>query len=165
MSSKTNVALTAGLIGSASLTALHEIVRRVVPAAPRMDWLGMNALATLIRRSGNRPPDSQKLYRWTMAGDLVGNAAYYSLVGVGKPKHAWVRGAALGLAAGLGAVALPRPLGLDPAPSNRTQATQLLAVALYTAGGLAAATAVHWLRRETKMRKRKNRNPAQKDKD
>jgi hypothetical protein len=119
-----------------------------------MDRLGMEALAKIIRRSGNRPPDSQKLHNWTLAGDLVSNAAYYSLVGVGKPKHAWVRGAALGLAAGFGAVLLPRPLGLDPAPSNRTQATQLLTVAFYTAGGLAAATAVFWLRHRKKTEKK-----------
>jgi len=53
--------------------------------------------------------------------------------------HAFVAGALLGLAGGIGAVVLPRPLGLTPNPTSRTLRTSLLTVALYTAGGLAAA--------------------------
>ena len=73
----------------------------------------------------------------TLAGDIVSNAAYYSLTGSGK--NAWLRGGLLGLAAGVGGVVLPGPLGLGTAPSNRTTKTQVMTVAWYLLGGLAAA--------------------------
>jgi hypothetical protein len=50
-------------------------------------------------------------------------------------------GAALGLAAGVGAVALPERMGLGSAPSARTNETKAMTVAWYLAGGLAAGLA------------------------
>ena len=60
---------------------------------------------------------------------------------VGGPKGALACGAALGLAAGVGAVALPEPLGLGGGPSARTDETKAMTVAWYLAGGLAAGLA------------------------
>jgi hypothetical protein len=51
----------------------------------------------------------------------------------------------LGLAAGLGAVFLPGPLGLGSAPSNRTTQTQAMTVGWYLLGGLAAGLAYQTL--------------------
>jgi hypothetical protein len=140
-------ALVSGAVGAGALTALHETVRRVAPHAPRMDVIGERALKRSLRKVGITPPKRDGLYRWTLAGDLTGNALYYGLVGIGDDRRAWLRGAALGLAAGLGAAFLPGPLGLGRQPGQRTPMTQILTVAWYLAGGLAAAAVYRALSR------------------
>ncbi len=103
-----------------------------------MDVLGMRSIARLSRAIGQQPPD--KLHEAALMGDIFSNAGYYSLVGVAGRERALYVGAGLGLAAGLGAVTLPGPLGLGSAPSGRTTTTQALTVALYTTGGLVAGS-------------------------
>ncbi len=130
-------AVLGGAAGAAVLTAVHETVRRLNPDAPRMDLLGMRALARGFEAAGAEPPPPGELHTLALVGDLVSNAAYYTLVG-SKPS-AWARAGALGLAAGIGAVALPPKLGLGAAPSRRTHATAAMTVAWYTLGAFAAA--------------------------
>lgn len=133
-------ALASGLAGATALTLLHETARHLRPdIAPRMDVLGMRALRKLLGKAAAPQPDHDTLFNLTMTGDLLSNGLYFSLVGRGK--KAWRRGALLGLAAGVGGVVLPGPLGLGEAPSNRTPETKLLTVAWYLVGGLAAAGA------------------------
>jgi len=144
MKQKKNVtlpqALISGLCGAVLLTALHETVRQFRPAdAPRMDVLGMRGLRKLLGKADAPQPDDQTAYGLTMLGDIVSNGLYYSLVGTGR--GVWARGVVLGLAAGVGGVVLPGPLGLGEGPSNRTPQTKLMTVAWYLAGGLAAAGA------------------------
>lgn len=141
-------AFGSGLIGACVLTAIHETVRRFVPDAPRMDVLGKQALALLYRESGHAVPDDDQLHYQALAGDIASNAAYYSLVGVGDPNGAELRGALLGLGAGLGSVFLPKHLGLDNDASTRTPATTAMTIGLYLAGGLAAAAAFRLLEKE-----------------
>ena len=74
-----------------------------------------------------------------MGSELFCDTAYYSLAGIGGRKSTLLRGALLGLFAGITAVILPKPLGLPTAPSNKTLGTQLMTVGLYLAGGLVAA--------------------------
>ena len=150
---KPAIALGSGLAGAATMTLLHETVKRIVPAAPRMDLLGMNALSKVIRNSGKNPPPQNKLYAMTLAGDILSNSIYYSLAGIGKEKSAVARGGILGLAAGLGAVLLPKPLGLEEDYSNRSTSTKIMTVGLYLAGGLITAAVLRALH---KRRERKN---------
>lgn len=131
--------LLAGLAGAVTVTLLNEGVRRVLPHAPRMDVIGERALAGTLRAADIAPPTGRALYRWSMLGDVVSNTSYYSLVGLLFGKRPWTGGSLLGVAAGLGAAFLPRPLGLGKQPGARTPRTPLLTVAWYTAGGLAAA--------------------------
>lgn len=138
-------ALGSGLAGAVALTAIHETARRVSPDAPRMDVLGMRVIAKSVRAAGAGLPDDDMLFGVTLAGDVVSNSLYYAMVGFGDPKNAVTRGALLGLAAGLGAVLLPGPLGLGTDASARTRATQLMTVAWYTAGGLVAGAAMRSL--------------------
>lgn len=138
--------LTAGLAGAVVLTAVHETVRRLRPAdAPRMDVLGMRGLRKLLHKAEAPQPDDDTLFNITMAGDVFSNGLYYSLVGSGR--HALERGLLLGLAAGVGGVVLPGPLGLGKAPSARTPQTKLMTVAWYTAGGLVAGAVAQVLRK------------------
>jgi hypothetical protein len=131
-------AITAGAAGACATTILHELTRRRTPDAPRADLLGMQALARLLRAAGTAPPAGDALYALTLAGDLASNAAYFGAVVAGPRERAVALGAALGLAAGTGAVLLPPALGLSGATTGRTGATAVLTVALYTAGGLVA---------------------------
>ena len=131
-------ALGSGMAGACVLTVVHESVRRFSPDAPRMDVLGKSVVARIFRALGEEPPPSEQLHDITLAGDIASNSLYYSLVGVGSQEGALLRGVALGLAAGVGAVLLPGPLGLGSAPSARTPQTKAMTVGYYLAGGLAA---------------------------
>jgi len=136
---KAQTSLKSGLAGGVALTVVHELLRHTIPTAPRMDLLGMQALSKLAKKGGKTPPNHNALFWITMAGDVAGNALYYSLAGVGKRRGTLLRGAVLGLSAGIGAVVLPKHLGLATAPSNRTVETKIMTVALYFFGGLVAA--------------------------
>lgn len=147
MASSVFQAVGSGLAGALVLTLIHETARRIRPAdAPRMDVLGQRGLRRLLAATDAPQPDNDTAYGLTMAGDVLSNGLYYSLVGAGR--GVWWRGAALGLAAGIGGVVLPGPLGLGEAPSNRTPQTKAMTVAWYLLGGLAAAGASRaWSRR------------------
>src|SRR5690606_25116376 len=77
--------LASGLAGAVVLTAIHEAARRVISDAPRMDVVGMRAVSRLYGLSGRQPPSVARLYRITLAGDLIANGLYYSAVGTGNP--------------------------------------------------------------------------------
>jgi hypothetical protein len=110
-----------------------------------MDVLGMRAIAKSMRGVGQEPPPADELHALALAGDMAGNSLYYSLVAAGKPEGALLCGTILGLAAGVGAVLLPEPLGLGDAPSARTPETKAMTIGWYLAGGLAAAFAYRML--------------------
>jgi hypothetical protein len=139
-------ALGSGLAGALALTAVHETARQQISTAPRMDMLGMQAIENGLRSVNVQPPQGKSLYELALVGDIVSNALYYSMVANGKPEGALVRGAMLGLAAGLGAVTLPKPLGLQP-QINRTNATHAMTIGWYLLGGLAAGAAYQMLSR------------------
>ncbi|WP_211166267.1 hypothetical protein [Mucilaginibacter robiniae] len=141
-------ALAGGLAGACAVTALHQILKKTDEDAPRMDLLGMESLTKILEKMNAEIPKGDNLYYLTMAGDLFSNSIYYSLIGVG-PKKTWLKGSALGLAAGLGAVILPKPLGLNEKHSNRTSETQLLAVLYYFMGGLVSSSVIKLLNRKT----------------
>ena len=138
-------ALGSGVAGACALTLVHEGVRRVVPNAPRMDILGMRAITGMLKRLGKEPRPEKPLHDITLAGDLVANSLYYSVVGTQRGKAAWATGMVMGLAAGLGALLLPGPMGLGREPSQRTPETRVMTVGWYLIGGLAAAIAANLL--------------------
>ncbi len=138
-------AAASGFTGACVLTLIHESARRAWPRAPRMDVLGMRAIAKSVRGMGQEPPRDEELHALALVGDVVGNSLYYSLVAAGRPEGALLRGTLLGLAAGAGALLLPEPLGLGSAPSARTPETKAMTVGWYLAGGLAAALAYRLL--------------------
>lgn len=139
-------AIAGGAAGAVALTLVHEAARRVVPQAPRVDVLGKRAVAAGLRTAGVQPPAEPGLHALTLAGDLVSNSMYYSLVGLGNPDGAVARGGLLGLGAGLGAVFLPGLLGLGTAPTRRTPETAVMTTAWYALGGLVAGGVYRRLR-------------------
>ena len=134
-------ALASGAVGAGVVTLLNESVRRLYPHAPRMEVIGMRAIARSMRAADQEPPDRGPLFWLALLGDLVSNTVYYSLVGAGSGNNAWRRGALLGLSAGIGAVVLLGPLGLGRQPREHFPTTQAMTIGWYLAGGLAAAAA------------------------
>jgi hypothetical protein len=133
--------LASGLIGATALTAIHETGRRLIPDPPRMDVVGARAVVELCRLSGCEAPTGRRLYGVTMAGDVISNGIYYAAI-TGRTRAAiWTKAVVLGLAAGIGAVRLPEPLGLGEPPNNRRGRTRLLTITWYLAGALVAAAA------------------------
>jgi len=135
---KYSSALLGGLAGATALTILHETVRKVNEDAPRMDLLGKEAITKSLKCVHVAIPNEDNLFKINMACDIISNSLYYSFAGVCDEKQSVLTGALLGVTAGIGAVALPKPMGLDDAPSNRTTQTKLMTIGWYTFGGLIA---------------------------
>jgi hypothetical protein len=134
------IALLGGFTGAITVTALHQALKYTVPdLAPRMDLLGMEAMKKVRQRIHLPIPSEEELYEQTFVGDIIANTLYYSLAG---GNAADLKGTILGIVAGIGAVQLPAKLHLTPAHSSRTKATEYLAMAIYIAGGLAAAATI-----------------------
>ena len=135
----TKDAIISGMAGAAALTAVHQAARLVTDSAPRMDVVGMRAIARGRDAAGSpaalagATQQNPALHNMALAGDLVFNSAYYSMA------TTWTRGAALGLIAGIGALVLPQKLGLGDPPKSELLSNQVMTVAWYVIGGLAAA--------------------------
>lgn len=134
-------ALAAGAVGAVTLTTIHQLARRVSSDAPRMDVVGGRAIEQGMLAAGTEPPQGRRLERWALAGDLLANSAYYSLVACGTEPSVWRRATTLGLAAGAGALVLPRRMGLGDPPRSSSVKNQIMTVAWYLLGGLATAAA------------------------
>ncbi|MCW3073684.1 MAG: hypothetical protein JWP69_753 [Flaviaesturariibacter sp.] len=145
---KTTDALLGGLAGATVLTLVHEVTRKLIPDAPRMDLLGMQAISKLLKNTGQDVPKEDALFGIAMAGDVASNALYYSIAGISSHKNVVYKSIALGFTAGIGAITLPKTLGLSEAPSKRTTTTVILTVALYTFGGLAAGITMKLLQKK-----------------
>ncbi|QMU30686.1 hypothetical protein [Adhaeribacter radiodurans] len=130
-------ALGSGLAGAVAVTLIHETARRFIPDAPRMDVLGMRAIAKGMYKLDEQPPEANELFNWSIIGDLVSNTLYYSIGANGQ--QPWVKGTLLGSLAGIGGVVLPGPMGLGEEPSGRTPQTKAMTIAWYLLGGLVTA--------------------------
>jgi hypothetical protein len=128
--------LTAGLLGSLALNFLHETLRKNETNVPKINLLGEEALNKTRIGLGKTPiTDEEELYKATLKADLISNTMYYSLIG-GKSKYIWPKAIIFGLGAGLGALKLPKPLGLDPEPVAATDQMKALTVGYYLFGAL-----------------------------
>ncbi|MCZ4222530.1 hypothetical protein [Pedobacter rhodius] len=130
--------LLAGFAGAVSLNILHEGLKHRVADAPRIDLLGEEALNDSLSIFGKKIKDPDKLYAATLAGDLLSNTLYYSMIGAGK-KHTWTRAIFLGLSAGIGAVELAKPLGLNEGTVARNNKVKTLTILYYLTGALVTA--------------------------
>lgn len=142
---KATTVLAGGLAGATALTLIHESIKAVVPQAPRVDRLGMQAIEKGLRKANKTVPNQSTVFAMALAGDLISNALYYSAAGIGSEKNIWIRSSVLGLSAGLGAVLLPEPLGLSQRYTNKTVATKIMTVGMYVAGSLVATAVIKLL--------------------
>lgn len=134
--------LIAGLTGAIALNVLHESLKKKGPDMPRVDLLGENALQKTLHYFGGHISNQQSLYQATLAGDVLGNALYYSLIGTGNQKYLWGKVAIIGLTAGVGAITLPEPMGLDPSPVAKNNQVKALTVSYYLLGAVVTGLAL-----------------------
>jgi hypothetical protein len=142
--------LIGGLAGAAALNIIHQTIKQIDSEAPRVDLVGEEALNKVITSTGGEPLTGNTLFTATLAADLLSNAFYYSLIGLGKKKNLLLRGATYGLAAGVGALQLTEPMGLNDAPITKTDKTKALTVGWYLLGGIITALTIKALRTKDK---------------
>ncbi len=130
--------LLAGLAGAIALNVLHELYRHYDNEAPEVQLIGEEALTKLAKAADMKPPKGEKLYGYTLAADIVSNALYYSMIGRGSSNYV-TKAMLLGTLAGVGALKLTKPLGLNDRPVKKTGKTKLLTVVWYTSGALVTA--------------------------
>lgn len=133
--------IAAGLMGSIALNILHETVRKNLNNVPEVNLLGAEAVNKTLSQYGRPIQDPDDLHKVTLELDLIANAVYYSTIG-SSGKYIWPKAIAMGLTAGIGALKLPKPLGLDPTPVTETTQKQVLTVGYYLFGALVTALAL-----------------------
>ena len=129
-------ALISGFVGASTLTIAHQLLKKYVKDAPEIDVLGMQSIAKSMDKLGLEIPVQERLYKMSMAGDMISNTLYYALTATGKIPL--LSGSVLGLSAGLGVISLPGPMGLDLERSAKTANRKALSVSIYLLGGIAA---------------------------
>ncbi|MEO5593303.1 MAG: hypothetical protein ABIR15_05910 [Chitinophagaceae bacterium] len=134
-----------GFTGALALNILHQAAARITTDAPRVDLVGEEALNKGLQAVGAHSLQGDQLFEATLAADIVSNSIYFSMIGNGENKNLLARGAGIGLAAGIGALTLTKPMGLDDSPVNKKRTTQLMTVAWYTIGGVVAALTMKML--------------------
>jgi hypothetical protein len=109
-----------GLAGACALTVLNEGAKKIDKDAPRLDLLGMNAVAKIVKGTGIRPASNGQLKPVSLTGDLISNSLYF-------------------------AMALAKPLGLDERAVAASPKTKALTIAWYVVGGIIAAAVINLL--------------------
>ncbi|MDO7742726.1 MAG: hypothetical protein MUP99_03100 [Pedobacter sp.] len=140
--------LIAGAAGAIALNVLHETLKKESDDVPRVDLLGEDAVQKVLKYFGSSVPDKASLYKTTLAGDLISNTLYYSLIGAGNRKYLWPKAVFLGLTAGIGAVKLPEPMGLDPEPVIKTDQVKVLTVGYYIFGAIVTGLVLNLLNKK-----------------
>lgn len=138
--------LIAGLGGAILLTVLNESLKGLNKDMPRIDLVGEEAVQKLSSFIGVNIQDENTLYSTTLVGDLISNAAYYSLID-GDEENLWRNALTSGVVAGVGAIKLPSKLGLDDEPITKSLETKALTMAYYTLGALMTAGILKLLKR------------------
>jgi hypothetical protein len=161
-------AIEGGITGATTLTLLQEALHKIDTDSPR-PFLGKSGVLKQLKRSIKKKKGNTRKLSIQLAGELLSNAAFFGLTGLGKKKNAVLRGGLLGAAAGLGNLLLMPQKEDQPARVNGTarhlghtrEATggkelkkKILTMTLYTAGGLLAGLAIKKLKKRGK-RKRK----------
>lgn len=139
--------LIAGLAGAIALNILHEGLKKKDSDMPRVDLLGEEALQKTIKYFGGKIDHDNTLYEATLAGDIIGNTLYYSLIGTGNAKYLWPEVAIMGLSAGIGAITLPKGMGLNPKPVAKNDKVKILTVGYYLSGALVTGLVLNLLKK------------------
>lgn len=142
--------LIGGLGGAVTLTLLQQLLRKMDPNAPRIDLLGKQAASKLLNKTRTKLSDRQ-LYNASMAGDILFNSLYYSMVGI-KTRQAAAAGGLLGTGMGLAAVMLPKMLDLNTGYTGGSAKRKYMTMGLYIAGGLVAAGLAYLLDKKRNAR-------------
>jgi hypothetical protein len=152
MAIKISSAIGGGLLGALALTLLHEGVRKIDKENATIDSLGMNALSKILKGFRDSTlTEEQELFELTHTGEVLSNALYFSIAGLGSKKNLMLRSALLGLTAGLGALVLPRYLGIEE--NGRSNKSKILTISRYLLGSLLTATTIKTMEKNGKKLK------------
>ncbi|MFD2966591.1 hypothetical protein [Sphingobacterium bambusae] len=142
--------LLSAFAGSVALNVIHELARKTCVDVPQINRVAEEAIQKSFSSTGMKKPKGKELYRYALTGDIVANTAYFTGVAGKSNKSTLVKGLIMGATAGLGALTLTAPMGLDDTPINRSRKTQILTVLYYVAGGLVSAGVSNYLRNRDK---------------
>ena len=148
MMNKNNI--IAGLGGAIVLTILNETLKNVSPKMPRINLVGEEAVQQTAALVGINMENEDAIMGTALMGDIVSNTAYYSLIN-GEGNDLWLKAAASGFTAGLGAVNLPEKLGLNDEPVAQSMTTKVWTVAYYMIGALATASILKFMDKSYKI--------------
>lgn len=121
--------MIAGFGGAIALNILHELIRKNFSNVPHINEVGEEALLKMTKSTDIAITDKNNLYAFTLGGDIISNGLYYSATATNH-------NIAAGLAAGVGAVFLPKPLGLNENPIAGTEKKKVMTVAYYLFGAV-----------------------------
>lgn len=124
--------IVAGIGGAVALNTLHKIVKNNFHGVPNFDELEGEAIDKSLGKMNLQLKDSDKLYNATVAGDIVTNAIYYTFT-------PFKMNTVIGALGGLGAMVIPKKLGLDNTPIAGTDKKKMITVGYYVFGALVAA--------------------------
>jgi hypothetical protein len=122
--------ILAGLGGAIALNLLHEIVRNNFDNVPEVNKVGEEALNKALDTVDMKITDHDQLYAATLAGDVISNGIYYATTATSGFNIV------SGVAAGVGAVMLPKNMGLDDSPVAETTQKKLMTVGYYLFGAV-----------------------------
>jgi hypothetical protein len=141
---KTATVLTSGLAGVVAAIAIRETIRNNYYNVPRMDVF-KRVFSRLADRSCGIIPSNKKQFSYTLVEDLLNLTLYYSLSGLHKHKHVFVKGAVAGLAAGVGVVLLPKMVGNSEEYDKKEIGANAITIGLNIVGGILAASIIHFV--------------------
>ncbi|WP_294279634.1 hypothetical protein [uncultured Chryseobacterium sp.] len=122
--------ILAGLGGAIALNLLHETIRKNFNNVPEVNKVGEEALNKALDKADMKITNPDQLYAATLAGDVISNGIYYATTATSSFNIA------SGLLAGIGAVALPKKMGLDDDPVAETTEKKVMTVAYYLFGAV-----------------------------
>ena len=120
------------------LAIIQKIVRMIDGKAPRIDELGKHHIAKLADKADMNVPEQDILELIDTTSEKIGDKIA-ALLGKSDGDNLILKGAAMGLTAGVGVVLLPGHHEYFEVGRADTTRNKLITVGIYMAGGIAAA--------------------------
>ncbi|PRD55971.1 hypothetical protein [Sphingobacterium gobiense] len=136
------------LAGSIALNIIHELARKRSNDVPQINEVAEEGIEKAWLAAGSKPPQGNNLYGIALTSDIIANTAFFRTISGETPKETLTKGLLLGAAAGIGALTLTEPLGLDDKPVNRNPKVQALTILYYVVGGLVTAGVYNAINRD-----------------
>lgn len=121
--------MIAGFAGAIALNILHETIRKNFKNVPHINEVGEEALLKISDYASISIEGENSRYAATLVGDVISNGLYYASTATEKDL-------ASGLIAGIGAVALPKKMGLNDEPVAENFQKKAMTIGYYVFGAI-----------------------------
>lgn len=121
--------MIAGFAGAIALNILHETIRKNFKNVPHINEVGEEALLKISDYASISIEGENSRYAATLVGDVISNGLYYASTATEKDL-------ASGLIAGIGAVALPKRMGLNDEPVAENFQKKAMTIGYYVFGAI-----------------------------